>query len=208
MGPMWPSGRIRGMAAANDVHGEEVFRPRLAPMLAIAWYVVGALAAIDLVRRGSAHTIGVGLAVIALVTVVVYAIAARPAVVANANGVLLRNVLRDVWVPWHRVERIGARWSLTVEADGVEHGSWAIAASNPARQRERGRRIFGVGPIVMDDTSAPLDDTSGLVSAKLERLREKAADSAPDGTVDVRPAWGVLAAFGIALAALVIAVAV
>jgi hypothetical protein len=196
------------MAAADDIHAEEVFRPRLAPLLAVVWYVVGLLAAIDLVRRGTGHTIAVGLAAIALVTTVVYAIAARPAVVANETGVLLRNVLRDVWVPWHCVERIGARWSLTVEANGVEHGSWAISASNPARQRERGRRVFGLGAIINDDSSSPVDETSGLVSAKLERLREKAADSEPTGAVDVRPVWGVLIALGLSVAALVVALAV
>jgi hypothetical protein len=177
----------------------------MAPLLAVAWYVVGALGAIDLVRRGAGHTIAVGLTSIAVVTVVVYAIAGRPAVVANDTGVLLRNVLRDVWVPWNRVERIGAKWSLTVEADGVEHGSWAITASNPARQRERGRRIFGVGPVVDDEASTPLTDTSGLVSSKLERLRERAREGAATGDVDIRPAWGVLVAFSVSLVALVVA---
>jgi hypothetical protein len=105
------------------------------------------------------------------------------------------------------VERIGARWSLTVEADGVEHGSWAIAASNPARQRERGRRIFGMGPVV-DDSALSNLDTSGLVSAKLERMRERGVQGDATGAVEVRPAWPVLIGFAAALVALLVSLVV
>lgn len=192
------------MIRESELLHEEVFRPRLAPLLAVGWYLVGAYATFDLVRRGDGSTIAVGLAVVALVSVVVYAIGTRPAVIANDRGVLLRNVLRDVYVPWHRVERIGARWSLTVETSDAVYGSWALSAGNPTRERQRGRRVFGVGPEVGED-NVPADETSGMVSARLERRRERGARLEPEGDVEVRTAWPVAA--GVAVTCLALALA-
>lgn len=195
------------MIRESDLSHEEVFRPRLAPLLAIGWYVVAVLAVVDLVRRGDGHTIAVGTAVVALASVVAYAIASRPAVVANDQGVLLRNIVRDVFVPWHRVERIGARWSLTIETSEATYGSWAIAARNPRRDRERGRRVFGIGAEV-DQDEVPTDETSGLVSAKLAVMRDRAARREPQGEVEVRPVWPVLVGLGVTGLALVVALLV
>jgi hypothetical protein len=195
----------------SEAHHEEVFRPRLAPLLAFGWYLVAVFVAVDLVRRGDSRSIPIGLACLGLVTVVVYAVAQRPAVVANDSGVLLRNVLRDVWVPWRRVQRVGAAWSLTIETSEATYGSWAVTATNRARERERGRRVFGVGPVVHDDT-VPADETSGLVSATLARMQERAARRDPDGAtggqVEVRLAKPVVAGFAVCLAVLVVALVV
>jgi len=74
----------------------------------------------------------------------VYALFWRPAVVVDGEGVELRNVLRDVRVPWAALEQVDTRYALTLYAAGRRHQSWAAAA--PGRPGLlRGRRDTGSG---------------------------------------------------------------
>jgi hypothetical protein len=52
----------------------------------------------------------------------------RPAVVVDDSAVELRNVVRDVRVPWARLEEVTTRFTLTLHADGRRHQSWAGVA--------------------------------------------------------------------------------
>lgn len=61
----------------------------------------------------------------------------RPAVVAYEDGILLRNFLRDVHIPWHLVGHIDLSPILTVYRDGERHRSVALAASRRDRDRRR-----------------------------------------------------------------------
>ena len=114
------------MDRASEVAQVETFRPRLAPMMAVAWYLLAAFGAYDLVSRGDGREVPIGLVCLALITVVVYAIAQRPAVIAGPSGVLLRNVVRDVWLP---VARRQEHRGQVVPVDG--HRRTARSAAGP-----------------------------------------------------------------------------
>ncbi len=181
----------------------ETFRPRLAPVLAVGWYLLAAFGGYDLVRRGDGREVPVGLVSLALVTIVVYAIAQRPAVVAGPTGVLLRNVVRDVWLPWHTVKSIQARWSLSMGTEDGTYGSWAVSGSNVRRPRRQ--RTLGTGPAT---APAPVHVVSWTIPDRLEQLRRRGLHGERSGAVEVRPAWPVIVAFLGAVVALVLLLAI
>ena len=183
-----------------ETHHDETFRPRVGPLLAFAWYAMAAFAAWDLIRRGDGRAVPIGLASLALVTVVVYAVAQRPAVVANARGVLLRNLVRDVWLPWHAVKGIEAKWSLSFQTSGASYGSWALTGGNASRMR---RQTFGTGSRLAP-TPAQQHQVTWTVSDRLEQLRRRGLHGERTGTVEVRTAWPLLAALGLTIAVLVV----
>lgn len=163
------------MDSAGDVARVETFRPRVPPVMAVVWYLLAVFGGYDLIRRGDGREVLVGLACLALVTIVVYAVAQRPAVIAGPDGVLLRNIVRDVWLPWHAVKSIESRWSLSVATEDASYGSWAVA----------GRSLW-------------------TVPERLEALHRRGLEGQRTGTVEVRPTWPVIAAFGVTFAVLVL----
>ena len=191
------------MDRASEIAQVETFRSRLAPMMAVAWYVIAAFGAWDLIRRGDGREVPIGLVSLALITIVVYAMGQRPAVIAGPSGVLLRNVVRDVWLPWHAVKRIEATWSLSMATEDRTFGSWAVSGSNAHRPRRQ--RIVGTGPVV---APPPVHVVSWTVPDRLEQLRRRGLHGERSGTVEVRPAWAVIAAFLGAVVALVLLLAV
>jgi hypothetical protein len=190
---------------ARDVHQPETFRSRLAQAMAIAWYALAVFSVYDLLSRGEGRAVPVGIAGVALVTVVVYAIAQRPAVVADARGVLLRNVVRDVWLPWHAVRSIGARWALSLETEDRSYSSWALTGGGAARPRRQRTPIQG-SPLAPRTSLA--HEISWTVPDRLEQLRRRGLHGERSGDVEVRTAWPVVIAFAVATAALVAAVVV
>lgn len=108
-----------------------------------AWWLGSLLTGPD-----PAHALVVGCWLLA-VGVVVFALFWRPAVVVDDDGVLLRNVLRDVHVPWSRLEGIETRFALTLLTADGRHQSWAAAAPGrpstlPGRPAgARGRGLLG-----------------------------------------------------------------
>jgi len=191
------------MDRASEVAQVETFRSRLAPTMAVTWYVIAAFGAWDLIRRGDGREVPIGLVCLALITIVVYAIGQRPAVIAGPSGVLLRNVVRDVWLPWHAVTSIEAKWSLSVSTKDRTFGSWAVSGANAHRPRRQS--MLGTGPVA---APPPVHVVSWTVPDRLEQLRRRGLHGERTGTVEVRPAWAVIAAFLGDVVALVLLLAV
>ena len=172
-------------------------------MMAVAWYLIAAFGAWDLIRRGDGREVPIGLLCLALVTILVYAIAQRPAVVAGPTGVLVRNVVRDIWLPWHAVKSIEAKWSLSMATEDRTFGSWAVTGANAHRPRRE--RMLGTGPVA---SPPPVHVVSWTVPDRLEQLRRRALHGERTGTVEIRPAWAVIAAFLGAVVALALLLAI
>ena len=58
----------------------------------------------------------------------VYGLFWRPSVEVDGDGTTLRNVLRDVHVPWPALELVETRFALTLHAGEHRYQSWAAAA--------------------------------------------------------------------------------
>lgn len=189
----------------REVRDEQVFRSPHARTLAGVWFATAAFLAYDTVDRGSGRNLWISLAALGAISVAVYALAWRPAVVADSRGVTLRNIVRDVVVPWGRVERIGSKWSLTIDTAERSWPSWAITARN------RERSAFSRGGTTAREPASPPAPQSGestaLVSEELSRRWQASAGGAEEGEGDVvvRWVWAVIAALAVSLLALMAA---
>ncbi len=205
------------MIRVQDPSEDVVFRPTSARILAYTWYVLAAVGAVDLLLRGDGRAVVVGLAVITFVTAVTYTLAHRPAVVATVDGVVLRNVVRDVFIPWPLVDHVGSAWSLVIETpDGRRYPSWAVSSGSPLGQALRARRSAGresaapEGPPGAPGSSRG-KSTFDVVRENLRWMRQRAlerVDLPPSaGDVEVRVVWPVVALLAGTALAMVLAIA-
>jgi hypothetical protein len=109
--------------AARHVYRPAMVRIAAAVYAAFAgWWLVSALLTPSL--RGGVPVLALGLLAGGAL---VYAVFWRPAVIVDADGVELRNVLRDVRVPWAALQEVDTKYTLTLHAGGRRHQSWAAS---------------------------------------------------------------------------------
>ncbi|MDQ2850232.1 PH domain-containing protein [Dermatophilaceae bacterium Sec6.4] len=66
------------------------------------------------------------------IALVAWALFVRPSVEITDDAVILRNLVRDVRIPWERIEATQARWNLRVVTEGgAAYGSWAVSKQRP-----------------------------------------------------------------------------
>jgi hypothetical protein len=204
----------------SEFRHREVFRGRWSRPLAYLWFVVAGYLVIASARRGDGSQAAVVCAAAAVITVVVYALAFRPAVVIDDGGVLLRNIARDIYVPWSKVDDIDRSWVLSVHAGGRRFVAWAVSARNPTRQGRAATTeasampggIGGIGGIggskvqagVAAAATAVGDAPAGPSEQVVERWM-RWRHKVPDTPMTVTYLWPLAAALAVALAALAVA---
>jgi len=184
------------------------------------WVVVGlAAVAVTALLAGDPARDRDAIAITVLVALVTWVTLIRPRIVAHADGVLLRNMVRDIFVPWSKIERCQVMQTLQVVTDddafhglGVSRSARSIAKQNHGRspmafpatvaglsgpdEGQRARTGSSVRPV----TEIAYQDYIETV------IRDRARDARPD---DLRPvtawAWEAVAALA-AAAVLLIAV--
>lgn len=138
----------------------------------------------------------------------------RPLVVAHANGVLLRNMVRDTFIPWSCVERARVLQTLQVVTDtkvyhglGVSRSGRSIAKES--RQGHTTPGFFGIGGSGMYGRSYPVEAESSsarhsvggtyqaYVESRLQDLSAARASSAPGQPVQ---SWAPLPLAALAVA--------
>jgi hypothetical protein len=158
-------------------HGRRVFR---LPGPLVVWWIWAVFAVanlIDLAITGRDWDSVVVVVVLALITGFVYVLAFRPSVIADDDGLVVRNPFRDHHVPWGGVNSVGVRDSVQVrcqvagrDTEKVVH-SWALYASRRARVRGRAprrRSVFAAG--------APLG-SSKMPREAQELVKQSAAEA-------------------------------
>jgi hypothetical protein len=102
----------------------------------------------------------------------------RPMVSSNANGVILRNMLRDTFVPWSKIERCRVVQTLQIATDEAHfHGLGVGRSARKMVRRDYGRTSFmmrggglllgGTGSRLLDRPPPKTDDRPAA-----ERMRE------------------------------------
>jgi hypothetical protein len=132
------------MGGMATTPGRLVYRPVTGRVLTLCyvafavWWLVAGFSHGG--RRGVSWT-----AVTWLVAVgaVMWTVLWRPAVVVDADGVLLLNVLRDIRVPWAALEAVETRYALTLVTAAHTYASWAAGA--PGRSGAVARLGHGRG---------------------------------------------------------------
>jgi Bacterial PH domain len=127
-----------------------VFRSTVARVVAWVFIVFAALNLVDVVIRGRGQSGRLAFALLVALALLAFVLGLRPAVVADARQVLLRNLVRDVAVPWGAVTAIDSTDALRIHAGSSVFRSWSIVSGNRARRRAlRGqapRSGGGTGP--------------------------------------------------------------
>lgn len=113
------------------------YRQRSPQAMAWVFIAVAAFLVYSLALSWSRDPAPLFAAWIALGLAVVWSVFLRPAVALDQEGVTLRNILRDVHIPWPRVTDVEARWNVQVFVEDRAYTAWAISsqAHRPAGMR-------------------------------------------------------------------------
>lgn len=207
---------------ADKLGAIHVFRPTVSTLLAALWAVVTVIWLFAAARAGIGEFL-LELPIAAFGSTVVYATCVRPLVAVRSDGVLMRNVLRDVTVPWRSLREIGTQYALTLTTEqGRRFTAWAAPAANRFSAPDR-FSLTRPAPIHLE--TADWDETDGTVSssssgsdstaaaAVVRRVWLRTQRNLPDGPLvadeqpTVRWAVVVIAALVVTLLAAVLAVA-
>lgn len=211
---------MAAMPTARPTTTGRVFRPRSSSAAAIGWVLVTLAWAWFAMRDGGGPGLARQAPGMVLAATGVYGVLVRPTVSVSPAGVTLRNVVRDVEVPWAALAEVRTRFALTlVTTDGRRFAAWAAPASGrhaDARLTRREAGAIGWDPEqALPTASASTASHSGAVAAWVRRewrlavypdRHESAADrsvppSAPtDSTVRTHLAGGVVVVLGVSTA--------
>ncbi|WP_405144766.1 PH domain-containing protein [Sphaerisporangium sp. NBC_01403] len=122
----------------------QVFRSKTAWVLGWVWMVFAAFNAVDLVANGTIPSALVAGAVLAVLTAAVFVGCLRPGILAGEDGVLVRNPLRNVFVPWKAVDGIHVSHAIIIESGDDTVRCWAPQSS----ARERAKAVRRGAPVV------------------------------------------------------------
>jgi len=182
----------------------QVFRSGFWGGVAVVWAAFLAFNIWDVAQRSWPASGVVALLSLGVLSVLVFVVSVRPAVIADADGVEVRNPLRAIHVPWNKVTDIDSTDALRVHTDSAVYRSWAVSRGGAMSSVLR-----GFGSKAAGGTGLPADELAELArrspadyaAATLTPLWREARKRS-SGPVRVTWAWPealVLVAFVIAL---------
>jgi hypothetical protein len=201
---------------------KQVYRSRTALVLGWVWVAFVAFNVFDLIVRYSGKPSMVALAVLAVLTAVVYVIALRPATVLTEDGLLGRNPLRSTFVPWASVDDVTVSHSINVDHDGermLRLWTPVSSARERAKAQRRGAAVprrgrFQTEPTLPKGEQAAAEAFAGKTHADWvgEQITDRAERAKlrkeEPGPVRVTWAYDSLAAFAVACALVIAAIVV
>jgi hypothetical protein len=107
---------------------QHVYRQRSSLALAAGCAVTGVLLLLSLARDWGAYPRPLFVAWVVLGLAVTWAVFVRPAILLDVGGVTLRNVLRDVHIPWTLLTGATSRWNVKVMVGHQAYTAWAISS--------------------------------------------------------------------------------
>ncbi len=116
----------------------QVFRSGFWRAVAVGWSAFVLFNVWDTARRGFPDNGVVALLVLGAITVIVYVLGWRPAVVADGSGVEIRNPARTIYLPWNEVTEIDATDALRIHDRNRFHRSWAVSRGGAVANTFRG----------------------------------------------------------------------
>lgn len=206
--------------AASTSAGAEVEKFAAAPGRWFGWAIVvlsGGLAAFLVVGqptqdRRAIYAVG-------CIWLLSWVMFIRPVVSIHANGVLLRNMVRDTFVPWSKIERCRAFQTLQVVTDEARfHGLGVSRTARSMLKQSYGRSsiTFGLGGMSAGGASDATTTGGGRQNVRPDiayqdyvetRIESLARDAEPD---DLEPVvawvWHAVAAVAVSAALVVLLV--
>ena len=117
---------------------QHLTRQRSSLALAAVCGVTGFLLLVSMAWHWADHPQPLFAAWVLVGLALVWSLLVRPAVVLDDDGVTIRNVLRDFFIPWVRVTDVEFHWNLKVFAGDRPYVAWAISS-----QIERPKGVTG-----------------------------------------------------------------
>lgn len=116
----------------------QIFRSTIAWVLGWLWMAFAAFNAVDLVLNGRVPSALVAGAVLAVLTAAVYIGCLRPGILPKEDGILVRNPLRNIFIPWKAVDNIHVSHAIVIESGDDSIRCWTPQSS--ARERAKATR--------------------------------------------------------------------
>ncbi|MFC6080767.1 hypothetical protein [Sphaerisporangium aureirubrum] len=116
----------------------QIFRSTTAWVLGWLWVAFAAFNAVDLVLNGRIPSALVAGAVLAVLTAAVFIGCLRPGILPREDGILVRNPLRNVFIPWKAVDNIHVSHAIIIDSGDESIRCWTPQAS--ARERAKATR--------------------------------------------------------------------
>jgi len=132
------------------------YRQRSSVLLALLFVLGAVILVVSALLSWRDHPQPLFVAWLLLGSAVAWTVFVRPCVVLDQDGVHLRNILRDVDIPWPLVSDVETRWNLKVWSGDDGYTAWAIAS-----QIERPK----VHASVLPGLSSKLDGFTGQDSS-------------------------------------------
>ena len=167
----------------------KTYRQRSSQLIALLFIAAALFLIISILRSWGSDPSPLFLSVMLLGIAGAWALFLRPAVVVDQQGVTLRNVLRDVQVPWLLLDDVDARWNVRVFVGERPYTAWAVATQV---ERPKGGGLLGGGSALSrylrEDSAAAPDPggrkvTSRMVADVIERTREEYAAAVAEGQI-------------------------
>jgi hypothetical protein len=112
------SGRPRQARRTTDQAGQvQTFRSPTALIIWVVWLLFAVANWIDLAVQGRDHLSAIAAAILLLVTGIAYDTAQRPRIVADGDGITVRNPLRDHQIGWASVSKVDVTDLVRVHTD-------------------------------------------------------------------------------------------
>jgi Bacterial PH domain len=121
---------------------KHVYRQRSSLGLAAVCAATLAILLLSLARNWADYPRPVLVAWVLFGLAATWAIFVRPAVLLDVGGVTVRNVVRDVHIPWMSLTDVQTRWNLKVFAGDRGFTAWAIS-SQVERPKRASAEMFG-----------------------------------------------------------------
>ena len=181
-----------------DVVQPQVFRSSFWRVVAMIWVPILAFAIWDVARLGFPTSGWTALAVMGAVTVLVYAVGWRPAVVAGQDAVIVRNPFRTATIPWGAVTDIDLTDAIRIHTAAGVTRAWSVdrGGALSSVMRGMGTRRMSTGRGLEHAAMAEMARRSPadfVLAALVETWRQRRGQVR--GTRQVAWAWPVIGAF-------------
>ncbi len=188
-----------------------VFRSKAAWVLGWAWMVFAAWNTWDLIAHGRMPSALIAGAVPGVITALVFLLALRPAIVAREDGVLVRNPLRNAYVPWSSVDEVRVSNAITIGSGDMTIHCWTPQPS----ARERARAVRRAGKMATEPTMSKADRMAAEAVAGrthadwvTQQLTELATSRKATSSGEAAVTWSLTAIAALALTVAMVAITI
>ncbi|HZW44795.1 MAG TPA: PH domain-containing protein [Dermatophilaceae bacterium] len=179
---------------SSKISTKQLIRQRSPLGLAAVCGVTGLVLLVSMAWQWAEHPEPLFAAWVVLIMAVVWSLFVRPAVLLDEDGVTIRNIVRDVHIPWARVGEVECRWSLKVFVEDRAYTAWAISGQ-AGRPKIAPRRLFGmtsarIDPFASAGARPPTSAakvTAATVARAIEDAKEDYSEAVARGAIAAVP---------------------